>query len=390
VHRLFKSIDWKIFVSTDQALNNLIAAIYDAALDPERWPGVLARTAEFVGGSAAALFSKDTAASDFNLYHQAGTDPYYVQLYFDKYVSLDPTTTGQFFAEVEQPVATADLMPYDQFVETQFYREWVKPQGLVDCVNAVLEKSLTGMAMVCVFRHERNGVVDDEARRRMRLIVPHIRRSVLIGRLFDLKRAEAASFSDLLDGLSAGMVLVDARGAIMHANRTGRAFLDDGHLVYEIGGRLAANDVRVDRSLREIFAAAHLGDAELGGKGIALPLKARDGENYVAHVLPLTSGARRRGGGLYSAAAAVFIRKAALEMPSPSEVIAKTYSLTPTELRVLHAIVDIGGVPEVSAALGVAVTTVKTHLGRLFDKTGTRRQAELVKLAAGFSSFLVG
>ena len=56
------------------------------------------------------------------------------------------------------------------------------------------------------------------------------------------------------------------------------------------------------------------------------------------------------------------------------------------QLRVLLAIVDIGGVPEVAAALGVAVTTIKTHLSRLFEKTGVARQADLVKLVAGFST----
>jgi len=80
------------------------------------------------------------------------------------------------------------------------------------------------------------------------------------------------------------------------------------------------------------------------------------------------------------------VRKAALQTPSAPEVIAKTFNLTPTELRVLLAIVEVGGVPEVAAALGIAVTTVKSHLGRLFEKTGVTRQAELVKLVAGYST----
>jgi DNA-binding CsgD family transcriptional regulator/PAS domain-containing protein len=377
-------------MGAEENFTNLIGGIYDAALDATLWCPVLARIADFVGGPAAALFSKDTAANNGDIYHHAGTDPHYVRLYFEKYVALDPTTTGQFFAEVEQPIAIADLMPYDQFLETRFYREWVRPQGLVDCVNVVLEKSLTSMAMFCVFRHERDGVVDDEVRRRMRLILPHIRRAVLIGRLFKLKQAEAASFADILDGLSAGMFLVDGRGAIVHANRAARAFLDDSDFLSSIGGRLTARDPHIDRALRDVFAAADLGDAEIGVKGIAVPLSARTGQGYVAHVLPLTSGDRRRAGIAYAAAAAVFVRKAALETPSPPEVIAKAYNLTPSELRVLHAIVEVGGVPEVAAALGIAVTTVKTHLARLFEKTGAKRQADLVKLVAGFSGLLVG
>jgi DNA-binding CsgD family transcriptional regulator len=62
------------------------------------------------------------------------------------------------------------------------------------------------------------------------------------------------------------------------------------------------------------------------------------------------------------------------------------YRLTAAELRVLMAIVDIGGVPEVAPMLGISETTVKTHLQRVFEKTGTNRQADLVKLVAGFMS----
>ena len=50
----------------------------------------------------------------------------------------------------------------------------------------------------------------------------------------------------------------------------------------------------------------------------------------------------------------------------------------------------MGGVPEVVAALGVADTTVRTHVGRLFEKTGATRQADLVKLVAGYAAPLEG
>jgi DNA-binding CsgD family transcriptional regulator len=103
-------------------------------------------------------------------------------------------------------------------------------------------------------------------------------------------------------------------------------------------------------------------------------------------VLPLTSGARRSAGLAYNAVAALFVRKVAFSVSSPAELIGRMYKLTPTELRVLSAIVDIGGVPEAAASLGVATTTIRTHLGRLFEKTGVGRQADLVKLVAGFST----
>ena len=41
--------------------------------------------------------------------------------------------------------------------------------------------------------------------------------------------------------------------------------------------------------------------------------------------------------------------------------------------------------PYEAEALGIAETTVKTHLGRVYKKTDSDRQADLVKLVAGFS-----
>ena len=122
--------------------------------------------------------------------------------------------------------------------------------------------------------------------------------------------------------------------------------------------------------MRDVFAAAGQGDSALGASGIAVPLIGQDGQRHVAHALPLTSGARRRAGVAYRAVAALFVRKAAPAMPPRSEVIGKAFKLTPTEL--LLAIVEVGGVPEVAVALGVAETTIRTHVGRLFERPAPR------------------
>jgi PAS domain-containing protein len=364
-------------IDQTKQLSRLIGEIYDAAIDASRWSAVLGEAARFVGGSSAALFSKDAASGGGDVHYEYGTDSYYQKLYFEKYVKLDPATTGHFFAEVEQPISVADLMPYHEFLETRFYREWVQPQGIVDFVAAVLDKTSTSVAMFGVFRHERDGLVDDETRQRVQLVVPHIRRAVLVNRLIDLKTTEAATFADTLDGLSVGVCLVDADGRVVHANGAGRAILDAGILLSDSGGHIVVRDGKIGKVLSEVFAAAGAGDAAIGTQGIALPLRAQDGTRYIAHVLPLTSGTRRLAGMAYSAVAALFIRKSAIEVPSSPEVIARAYKLTPTELRVLLAIV-------------VAESTVKTHLGRLFQKTGVTRQADLVKIVAGFSTPFAG
>ena len=368
-----------------EELSALIADIYDAALEPAQRTDVIEKIASFAGGHSAGLLSKNSLSSSEILSCYIGADPESLQVYSESYPELDPTADSPSFG-VEQVVSTADLVPYEEFRRGRFYREWARPHGWVDVASAVIEKSTTSCTFLSVVRHEASGMVDDEMRRRMALVIPHVRRALLIGKTIDLKQVEAVRFSDILDGLSAGVILVDANGHIAHANAAGNAILDAADFLRTCCGRLVARDAPINAALYEILAAADAGDAVLGIKGIALPLTAHDGERYVAHVLPLTSGARRRAGLAYNAAVALFVRKVALAASPPPEVIGELYKLTPTELRVLLAIVDIGGVPEVAAALGVAVTTVKTHLSRLYAKTGVARQADLVKLVAGFST----
>src|SRR5260221_1503870 len=98
--------------------------------------------------------------------------------------------------------------------ETRFYGEWLKPQGYIDVVGGIVEKSATSCAPLAVLRHERNGYTDEATRRRMALVAPHVRRAVLIGDVIDLHKIAAAGLADSLDGLAAGMFLVDAAGRI--------------------------------------------------------------------------------------------------------------------------------------------------------------------------------
>ncbi|MFL5002513.1 MAG: helix-turn-helix transcriptional regulator [Xanthobacteraceae bacterium] len=372
-----------------QQVSSLIGEIYDAALDPDLWPGVLEKGCRFVGGVASNLYSEDSAAKTGNIHYTWGVDRHYGRLYYDKYIKFNPFTTAQLFFDIEQIISVGDIMPYEEFRETLFYKEWAQPQGWVDAASAVLDKSATSYAAVSVIRHEGDGLVDDETRWRMSLLVPHVRRAVLIGKVIELHKAEASTLADTLDGLTAGMFLVDKTGRIVHANENGHVMIGEARFVRAAGGRLVATDGRANQSLQDIFAAAECGDDAVGVKGISVPLPARAGQEHVAHVLPLTAGMRRRAGASYAAVAAVFVRKATLDVPSPLETVAKRHRLTPSELRVLLAIVEIGGVPEVANALGISETTVKTHLRHLFEKTSTTRQADLVKLVARFANPLV-
>lgn len=373
-----------------QALTALAADLYDAALDPALWRPALGRVRDFVGGASAGIVTKNASANrGFVCFDDGSIAPDDTAAYFDRYVALDPCTTGHYYATPDSPVSTADLIPYPEFVETRFYREWARPQGLVDYMGAAIEKSGTSAVVFNVMRHQSDGLFDEAARRRMRLVAPHVQRAVAIGQAVDLKTAATASFADVLDGLSTGVFLTGEDGRVMHANDAGRALLAEGEGIYLSGGRLAAHQPEA-RQVLGMLGAGRSNDAvsrRPGGTDIAL--RSRQGEHYAAHLLPLESGNRRDLASPFRAVNAVFVHKAKLAPPSGVECIARHHRLTPTELRVLIAIVDAGSVPLAAEALGVAESTVKTHLASLYGKTGTSRQADLVKLVAGYASPLL-
>jgi PAS domain-containing protein len=266
-----------------EQVSRLIGDIYDAALDRSLWPGVLEKTCGYVNGFSAELGADDSIQRNGRYFFQWGNDPHYLRLFEQIYARLNPMIVPTIlYAKVASVLASSDLVAYDELAASRFFREWVAPQGIVDAISVTLDKSATSYANIAVTRHERQGRVDDEMRRRVRLLAPHFCRAFAIGKLIDLHKVEAAALADTLDGLAAGMFIVDADARIVHANASGRAMMTAGEVLTGKGGRLSPMDAQAERALREVFAAAHIGDDSVGAKGIAVPLHAPGAERWVA------------------------------------------------------------------------------------------------------------
>ncbi len=369
-------------------LLDLVGLIYDAVLKPDLWNAVLEKTSGFVGGMGASIFRQDVIRKVGNAYYTWGMDRDYEKLYFKKYIHINPLLPAMLTVEIGRVASNSELLPSKEFFQTRFYKEWAKPQGLIDNVFCILERSATSAAGFVVFRNERDGMADAKAYGLLEAIVPHLRRAVLIGNVIEHKTAEAHGFSDLLDRVRAGVFVVDASGNISYSNKAANEIVRSGDYLRATGGKLSARQPEANQLLQEAFRAAGDGDAAISSKSVAIPLLAADGTRHLANLLPLKG--RRAVGVDARATAAVFVQKAAVELPNPPDVIASAYKLTNTELRVLLALVQLGGGPEIAEALGIGSGTVKTHLRNLFRKTGAKHQADLVRLVAGFSRPVIG
>ncbi|MBW8852928.1 MAG: helix-turn-helix transcriptional regulator, partial [Bradyrhizobium sp.] len=368
-----------------EQLSALIGRIYDAALDADLWPSALEGVAEFVGGTAAMMFWQDSLIAKGQRYNSWGDDPEYTKTYFGKYIALNPLRPVQHLIPVGRVVSLAEIVGRRELLRGTFYDEWMRPQGYVDNVLTNLDRSSTSYATFAVARHERNGFVDALARRKMSLLAPHVRRAVLIGKLGDLRKNETDAWARLIDGIGASIFLVDASEHVVQQNHLASTMLDEADVVALKNRQLVSLDRRLAKDFRDYQSLAALGDARIGVEGIALPLLGKSGRDYVVHFLPLRPAARRPSFDDPRADAAIFIRLAEVDTRSGLQMLARRYHFTPREADVLQAIVEVRGIPQVASVLGISPRTAKAHLQSVFAKTGTDRQADLVRLVAGFA-----
>jgi DNA-binding CsgD family transcriptional regulator len=236
------------------------------------------------------------------------------------------------------------------------------------------------MATLGLGLHESQPTLAEAAMQELRLISPHLRRAVTISRLIDDARSRATTFEMALDAAASAVILVDAELGIVHANGSGEVMLQHGDPVRSVAGMLSMRHELVPGQLRSAVSIASRAEAQLERRGIGIPTRLRDGSPLSIHVMPLRQRALR--GGIGRATAGVFIAENGAPADLPPDAMSLLYGLTPAEMRVFELIVDGRRTEDIAETLGVAPSTLRTHLLHVFEKTGRHSRAELVKLSS--------
>jgi DNA-binding CsgD family transcriptional regulator len=188
-----------------------------------------------------------------------------------------------------------------------------------------------------------------------------------------------------LEAFSVGVVIVDEDATVIHTNAAAQAMLEASDPIFVRAGRIGIPAAAAAATLKSAVMQAARNETELGKRGgVGIPAPRRDGAPCIVHVFPL----RRRESRfdlVPRAAAALFIADAATPPQLPADALALLYGLTPAETRVFEMIVAGGTQSDIAKKLGLAVSTIKTHLLRVFEKAGCKRQADLVRLASSLS-----
>ena len=207
-----------------------------------------------------------------------------------------------------------------------------------------------------------------------------MRRSLLLGFRLDGYKALQRAEYQALDRLSVGIALLDRTGRAVFVNAAASAMsASDGPLRLR-NSILATFSPPHSQRLGKLIDAAVRG-VPVGTMSIPHP---RDGRLFTILVSSVRSRDidRFSGLGMRDVAAMLVIHDPARPMEIPVEWIMDAYGLTVAEARVALCAASGATIPEAAYRLNVSPNTIKTHLRRVFAKTGTSRQSELARLMA--------
>ena len=361
--------------------SKVVEAIYDCALDPNRWHDTVQLIAEFFQSPRCILGVHDCANDRSELTFQLGyEDEEYWRLHESKYRGMNP-----FFAPISLlPVGAvstrAMLVDDNEFLESRFYQEWCKPQGLDDAINLKVLQTEQRMGLLVANRLESQPRYGDTEVRLLTLLSPHVCRAVAISDALNLKTIRSDALEATLNALASGVYLTDRQGRIVYMNSAAEHQVKTGNVLRIEDNRLVAV-ARVARvALAKAVAEAMADEAETPASGFTLALPGGENTGLIATILPLNRGERRNLCGTFAATAAIFVQDPIVVPPFPGEAFAKLYGLTGSELRVLLAMAPGLAVKEAAEMLGIGGTTAKTHLQHIYAKTGTSKQTALINL----------
>jgi DNA-binding CsgD family transcriptional regulator/PAS domain-containing protein len=364
-----------------ETFSKVIEAIYDCALDPNRWQNTIGQFAELLESQRCVLGVHDYESGQSELAFQLGyEDEKYWRLHESKYRGMNPLFAPIQLMAVGAVATSSMLLGDDEFFESRFYREWCRPQGLLDSITLKVLQTGKRMGLLAANRLESQPRYGHAEIRLLTLLSPHVCRAITISDALNLETIRSEVLEATLNALTCGVYLVDRLGRIIYMNQAAGRQIESADAIRLENGRLASRDRLAGSTLAAAIDEAIADEGSMPECGSSLALPGREGAGLVATILPLGRGERQNLCGAFKAMAAVFVQDPIVVPPFPGEAFAKLYGLTGSELRVLLALAPGLAVTEAAEMLGIGETTARTHLQRVYEKTGTSRQTELLHL----------
>jgi len=345
-----------------------IQKIYDAAFEEQQFPELLKAIVAYFGAQSG-FFAWSNSDNQTRFEAQYGNDPAFLQSYVETYWEHD-LLRAQLFAFPEgQPAPVYALLQDPEVRESKFYREYLEPQGIIDNLAVNLIKRDNMIATIAVLRMGDVPPFDDDDIARMNELTPHLRRAVFLSS-YRIRQANLIdAYRQSASGARDGLVLLDDAGKVLDLGPEIERLTG---LSSEAAGRSALGKA-LARAVRASGPVLH--DLEdVDGATVRLLLKSQAIDRNPFGDLVEGPGAA------HAVSIVVLDRRRTIAFDS----IATAHRLTPGEARVLEDVLTHGEMAGTPERLGMARATSRSHLHKIYAKTGTSGFADLCLFANRF------
>jgi DNA-binding CsgD family transcriptional regulator len=360
----------------DTHTGELVKLTYEAATDPSRWNDFLRLFSEVVHAPSSVFLIHDNTNQKANASAAVGVDPGWAESYQEYFVTINPWLEGRPFRR--GVVAVGEQIVNDrELVRTEFYNDFLRPQDWFHCCGVKIAQDQLTTSEISAVRSRRAGPFTSNEVALFEYLAPHLQCAVRIhNRIAGLESGLNAA-TGALDRFPTGIVAVDSDAKVILTNRAADAILQRGDGLLSRDGLRAANRQETAK-LRNAIAAVNVQrDSGIRKPETVIRIYRPSGlKPLEVLVCPLPSQTSLRKG---RAAAALFITDpegATLD----SRALHQLFGLTPAEIRLCIALVQGKSVEEYALETGISSNTARTHVKRIYSKTGVRRQSELVRL----------
>ncbi|MGE0502479.1 MAG: helix-turn-helix transcriptional regulator [Rhizobiaceae bacterium] len=341
--------------------------IYEAAVLPEFWPGILQQMSRITEGVGSVLLSVRGA----DVRYMASTADFQrdVEAYFAAFPGINERMRRLLAVQRAGFVSDADVFAPEERETIPIFRDFLTPRGYGNGIATVV---LLPSGELILFHNEgRHSRATNPAEVvTLDALRPHLARSALISARLSFERARTAV--ETLAGLGLAACAVSRSGAVLVANEE---FDAAAHWTTRGGNRIALPDKRANQQLDEALGAIAT------DQGVrSLPLVGGDETPpAVLHVVPI----RRAAHDLFGHAAAILVlTRASTEPTGATPLLQVLFDLSAVEADVAARIAAGQTVEQIAVSSGKSVNTVRNQLKSVLDKTACARQADLARLLA--------
>lgn len=170
----------------------------------------------------------------------------------------------------------------------------------------------------------------------------------------------------LLDHIVPGVILATAGLRLIHANASGKDFLQSASLL-ETGAdnQLQVKDARITRAIQTLQQEEHSPDAETAAHF--------DDEGIIMHFSHVGRDASKAG-------IAIFVCQQNQMIDLDPQRLQKVYGLSNSESRLTLALLNGDTLPDLATEWNLSQNTLRSQLKSVLHKTGAKRQSDLIKI----------